>query len=281
MDDFEQNKIQAEDLFLMLNVSKQLGAEINVVSQSINKTKSTVPSTTQKHEDKNDESSQEILFLGNKNDKNVNKKIVLEKQIKDLKTCLINFESIYNFISPYHEDIQEKLKEKQKIQKIPEEITKKIKELYDNKYYLDCYNLWKIYAFQKLPNVPGKDNFEMFRHLTKIKDIFNYRDLILENLDKINIFSDLNYHFNNDFPLKTKRYENSNYTIDSYSIDDKKKRTEEGKSGHSNFYNNNSNLSESIFTNKEIYKQKQSENDLLLKCLKGKMINLKQYKKEI
>ena len=75
------------------------------------------------------------------------------------------------------------------------EISQKIYELYQNKYYNDCYDLWNLFDMKPLLNLSAKENFEILRHLTKVRDEYINRKNILDNLNKFNFFDDNNYQF--------------------------------------------------------------------------------------
>ena len=66
-----------------------------------------------------------------------------------------------------------------------------------------------------LLNLSSKENFEMLRHLTKIKDEFLIRKKILSNLDKFNFFDDNNYQFETgiDFNLNKNDINKRNINI--------------------------------------------------------------------
>ena len=119
----------------------------------------------------------------------------LESEIKNLKQTLLSFEENYGYISPYHEDIINKKKEKKGEKKLTMEMSEKIFELYQQKYYNDCYDLWSLYDKKPLLNLSAKENFEVLRHLTKVKDEYLQRKNIVNNLDKLNYFDDNNYQF--------------------------------------------------------------------------------------
>ena len=141
--------------------------------------------------------------------------INLETEVKNLKQTLSSFEENNGYISPYHEDIINKKKEKKVPKKITVDISEKVYELYKNKYYLDCYDLWSLYNMKPLLNLSSKENFEMLRHLTKIKDEFLIRKKILSNLDKFNFFDDNNYQFETgiDFNLNKNDINKRNINI--------------------------------------------------------------------
>ena len=121
--------------------------------------------------------------------------INLESEVKNLKQSLFSFEENNGYISPYHDDIISKKKEKKVSKKLTMEISEKIYELYQKKYYNDCYDLWSLYDRKPLLNLSAKENFEILRHLTKVRDEYLQRKNILDNLDKINYFDDNNYQF--------------------------------------------------------------------------------------
>ena len=141
--------------------------------------------------------------------------INLETEVKNLKQTLSSFEENNGYISPYHDDIINKKKEKKVSKKITMDISEKVYELYKNKYYLDCYDLWSLYNMKPLLNLSSKENFEMLRHLTKIKDEFLIRKKILSNLDKFNFFDDNNYQFETgiDFNLNKNDINKRNINI--------------------------------------------------------------------
>ena len=46
-----------------------------------------------------------------------------------------------------------------------------------------------------LYDISGEENFEILRHLTKVKDAYLKRKKIINNLEKFNYFDDNNYTF--------------------------------------------------------------------------------------
>ena len=119
----------------------------------------------------------------------------LEKEVNDLKNAILSFEEKYGYISPYHDDIVRKLNEKKTVKKITADISKKIMELYQKKYYNDCYDLWSIYEFKPLLGVSPEENFEILRNLTKVKDEISQRKNLIDNLDNYNLFNENNTFF--------------------------------------------------------------------------------------
>ena len=136
--------------------------------------------------------------------------ISLETEIKNLKQTLSSFEEKYGYLSPYHDDIINKKKEKKVPQKITMDISEKIYELYKNKYYIDCYDLWSLYNLKPLLNLSPKENFEILRHLTKIKDEYLQRKNILNNLDNFNFLDDNHYQFETGINFDFNKRDNNN-----------------------------------------------------------------------
>ena len=164
-----ENPQLISDLFFMLNASQDLS--------------------------KNFEQHQ-ILNSSNKTTKNkLLENINLESEINNLKQSLSSFEENYGYNSPYHDDIMRKKKEKKLPKKLTMELSQKIYELYQNKYYNDCYELWNLFDLKPLLNISSKENFEILRHLTKVRDEYINRKNILDNLDQFNYFDDNNYQF--------------------------------------------------------------------------------------
>ena len=164
-----ENPQLISDLFFMLNASQDL-------SQNF-----------QQHQIQNSSNK----ATKNKLLENIN----LENEINNLKQSLSSFEENYGYNSPYHDDIMRKKKEKKTPKKLTMELSQKIYELYQNKYYNDCYELWNLFDMKPLMNLSSKENFEILRHLTKVRDEYINRKNILDNLDKFNYFDDNNYQF--------------------------------------------------------------------------------------
>ena len=164
-----ENPQLISDLFFMLNVSQDISQnfEQHQIQSSSNKT------------------------TKNKLLENIN----LENEINNLKQSLSSFEEKYGYNSPYHDDILQKKKEKKVPKKLTIELSQKIYELYQNKYYNDCYELWNLFDMKPLMNLSPKENFEILRHITKVRDEYINRKNILDNLDKFNYFDDNDYQF--------------------------------------------------------------------------------------
>lgn len=163
-----ENPQLISDLFFMLNASQDL--EKNISQAKIN------------------------ASVGNEKNKLL-EKINLESEIKKLKSSLSSFEENYGYISPYHDDILTTKKDKKISKILTKEISNKIYELHEKKYYNDCYDLWSLYDMKPLYDISGEENFEILRHLTKVKDAYLKRKKIINNLEKFNYFDDNNYTF--------------------------------------------------------------------------------------
>ena len=177
-----ENPQLISDLFFMLNASQDISQNFNQfqLQNSTNKSKK------------------------NKLLENIN----LSTEVKNLKQSLSNFEENYGYNSPYHDDIINKKKEKKVSKKLSIEISQKIYELYLKKYYNDCYDLWNIFELKPLLNISAKENFEMLRHLTKVRDEYLERKNILNNLDKFNYFDDHNYQFETGINFESNKNDN-------------------------------------------------------------------------
>ena len=178
MKNIKSQEITDLDLFYMINAGKEL--EKNLISSS-----DKLPNKKS---------------IKNNVDDNKNKN--LEKEVNKLKNSLEFFEEKFGYISPYHDDIINKKKEKKVIQNLTLDISQKINELYENKYYNDCYDLWNIYGFKPLLHLSPEENYELLRHLTKIKDDLYRRKYILKNLDNYNLFNDYNCYFETGISFK-------------------------------------------------------------------------------
>ena len=188
----------------------------------------------------------------------------METEVNNLKNILISFEENYGYISPYHDDIINKVKEKKVIRKLTNEISQKIYELYQNKYYLDCYDLWSIFGFKPLLKISPEDNFEILSHLTKVKDELYNRKNIINNLDNFNLFSENNSYFETGITFKSinnKKNFKNNESIYTNSNDI-----------NINLIKNNINInSENSMTyNDDIVKPKINDNSLKIENLKRK-----------
>ena len=167
-----ENSQTTADLFYMINAQKELFNNLIDQSKSIN------ISIDKKY---NYNVKDNYKFKDLKNNTN------LETEVENLKISLTSFEENYGYVSPYHEDIINKLKEKKQSHNLTIEISQKIYELYQKKYYNDCYDLWSIFGFKPLLYLSPEENYEILRHLTKVRDDFCRRKNLLKNLELSNI----------------------------------------------------------------------------------------------
>ena len=244
----DKNSQTLTDLFYMLNVGKEL--EKNYISPN-NKPINKYINYINQQKEKNDS-------MINKNNNNN-----LKKEIHELKNTIISFEEKYGYNSPYHDDIIKKLKEKQSIKDLTIEISQKIYELFEKKFYNDCYDLWSIYNFKPLYNISPEENYEILRHLTKIKNELFRRQMILNNLENFNLFNDNNVYFENGISFRQM------HDIKNFQNNNDNNNQEKNVSKVKNNLNN-----ESFKTyNGDIIKRKMIENDLLLQEIKNRELN--------
>lgn len=133
-----------------------------------------------------------IEYNKKNNNDNTNKK-VLEREFRGLKYILGTLEKNYNFISPYHEQIDISFKNEENM---TEEISNQIINLYISKNFNKCYNLWKKYDFKMLIGVCPERSFDMLKYLNKIRDRYENRKHIIESINKIDLSSLENNNIN-------------------------------------------------------------------------------------
>ena len=244
-----------KDLFFMINAEKQLNNNLNI------------PHKIHINNNKSNNIYNENIKINNFS-KELKENKDLENEVKNLKNILITFEENYGYISPYHDDIINKLKEKKGIQNLTNEISQKIYELYQNKYYTDCYDLWSIYGFKPLLKLSPEENYEILRHLTQVKDeLFNRKNLI-NNLDNFNIFNDNNGYFDTGILFKSIRNNKEKFKNNESSFD-------YSKDINNNFIKNNINKNNvnSMLYNDDFIKQELNDKILKIENLKNKELN--------
>ena len=190
-----------------------------------------------------------------KNDENIktdNKKL-LDKQMRGLKCILSDLENNYEFKSPYHDEINNE-KNLKKIDKITQEVSNTIIELYSTKKFNLCYNLWRNYDFQMLIGISPERSFDILNYLNKLRDRYENRKNLI---NKINEMKKIN---------KPESKKDSNYNNNIYQVN-----SNSNLNNISN-YQNNSNISMN-----DIYNMKLSENEQLTKDLKRQINNIKRY----
>ena len=189
-----ENSKTTTDLFYMINAQKELVNNLIAQNKSINIDNNNNSSINNNFNDKN-------KYKSNIS-KNLKDTTNLEAEVENLKISLNSFEENYGYISPYHDDIVNKLKEKKQSHNLTIEISQKIYELYQKKYYNDCYDLWSIFGFKPLPYLSLEENYEILRLLTKVRDDFCRRKNLLKNLESFNLFNDNNYSFETGISFK-------------------------------------------------------------------------------
>ena len=183
-----------EDINFMINNSKEIEnllsdkGRVNLNNKLMNNNQHLV---NMKYEEK-------IFFLEKQISKINNEKVNLENQIYELKNLMNQFQLNYSSISPLFEEENDSLLKPNKIQKINSEISDQINQLFSNKLFNECYDLWKKYNFQLLTNSSVDRNFEILVYLLKLKDRNNKKnknyDNNLSNEAKKKIVKLLNYY---------------------------------------------------------------------------------------
>ncbi len=166
-----------EDINFMINNSKEIEnllsdkGRVNLNNKLMNNNQHLV---NMKYEEK-------IFFLEKQISKINNEKVNLENQIYELKNLMNQFQLNYSSISPLFEEENDSLLKPNKIQKINSEISDQINQLFSNKLFNECYDLWKKYNFQLLTNSSVDRNFEILVYLLKLKDRNNKKNKNYDN----------------------------------------------------------------------------------------------------
>ena len=174
---------------------------------------------------------------------NIDKKS-LERQLQGLKYILKSLEKNYDFISPYHDElnISHEIGDN-----MTEEISKQIINLYISKKFNSCYNLWRNYDFKMLIGVSPERSFDMLKYLNKLRDRYERRSNIIENINKINLSN-----LDNNNCTQSEYFSNSNFN------------------NISNYKNNNSPINSS-----DIYNLKLNENEQFTQKLRKQIDSIK------
>ena len=166
-----------EDINFMINNSKEIEnllsdkGRVNLNNKLMNNNQHLV---NMKYEEK-------IFFLEKQISKINNEKVNLENHIYELKNLMNQFQLNYSSISPLFEEENDSLLKPNKIQKINSEISDQINQLFSNKLFNECYDLWKKYNFQLLTNSSVDRNFEILVYLLKLKDRNNKKNKNYDN----------------------------------------------------------------------------------------------------
>lgn len=174
---------------------------------------------------------------------NIDKKS-LERQLQGLKYILKSLEKNYDFISPYHDELNIS---HENGDNMTEEISKQIINLYISKKFNSCYNLWRNYDFKMLIGVSPERSFDMLKYLNKLRDRYERRSNIIENINKINLSN----------------IDNNNYTQSEYF-------SNSNFNNISNYKNNNSQINSS-----DIYNLKINENEQFTQKLRKQIDSIK------
>ena len=174
---------------------------------------------------------------------NIDKKS-LERQLQGLKYILKSLEKNYDFISPYHDElnISHEIGDN-----MTEEISKQIINLYISKKFNSCYNLWRNYDFKMLIGVSPERSFDMLKYLNKLRDRYERRSNIIESINKINLSN-----IDNNNCTQSEYFSNSNFN------------------NISNYKNNNSPINSS-----DIYNLKLNENEQFTQKLRKQIDSIK------
>jgi hypothetical protein len=133
---------------------------------------------------------EKIFFLEKQISKINNEKIQLENQILELKKLMNQFQLNYASFSHLSEEENDLIIKPNKVEKINDEISDQINQLFSNKLFNECYELWKKYNFQLLTNLSYERSFEILVYLLKLKDRNNKKENKKNNED-ININNNL------------------------------------------------------------------------------------------
>jgi hypothetical protein len=133
---------------------------------------------------------EKIFFLEKQISKINNEKIQLENQIFELKNLMNQFQLNYASFSHLSEEENDLIIKPNKVEKINDEVSEQINQLFSNKLFNECYELWKKYNFQLLTNLSYERSFEILVYLLKLKDRNNKKENKKNNED-ININNNL------------------------------------------------------------------------------------------
>jgi hypothetical protein len=129
-----------------------------------------------------DFNTQNSIRIERKNE-NIDQKS-LERQLQGLKYILKSLEKNYDFISPYHDELNISHENEEKM---TEEISNQIINLYVSKKFNSCYNLWRNFDFKMLIGVSPERSFDMLKYLNKLRDRYERRSNIIESINKLNL----------------------------------------------------------------------------------------------
>ena len=168
----------------------------------------------------------------------------LERQMQGLKYILRSLEKNYDFTSPYHDELNISHENEEKM---TEEISNQIINLYVSKKFNSCYNLWRNYDFKMLIGVSPERSFDMLKYLNKLRDRYERRINIIESINKINLSN-----LDNNNCTQNEYFSNSNFN------------------NISNYNNNNGQIN-----NSDIYNLKLNENEQFTQKLRKQIDSIK------
>ena len=189
--DLNKNKTYSqeliEDITFLINNSKEIE---NLLSDKgrVNPTNQFFQNNNQHKVDMKYE--EKIFFLEKQISKINNEKIQLENQIFELKNLMNQFQLNYASFSHLSEEENDLIIKPNKVEKINDEVSEQINQLFSNKLFNECYELWKKYNFQLLTNLSYERSFEILVYLLKLKDRNNKKENKKNNED-INIINNL------------------------------------------------------------------------------------------
>jgi hypothetical protein len=188
-----------------------------------------------------DFNTQNSIRIERKNE-NIDQKS-LERQLQGLKYILRSLEKNYDFTSPYHDELNISHENEEKM---TEEISNQIINLYVSKKFNSCYNLWRNFDFKMLIGVSPERSFDMLKYLNKLRDRYERRSNIIESINNINLSN-----LDND-NTQSEYFSNSNFN------------------NISNYKNNNSQINSS-----DIYNMKLNENEQFAQKLRKQIDSIK------
>jgi hypothetical protein len=231
-------QIFLKDLSTLLNNAKEIEKQIMK-----NEHQKEISNNNNIHNiDNIDFNSHNNIRIERKNE-NIDKKS-LERQLQGLKYILKSLEKNYDFISPYHDELNIS---HENGNNMTEEISKQIINLYISKKFNSCYNLWRNYDFKMLIGVSPERSFDMLKYLNKLRDRYERRSNIIESINKINLSN-----LDNNNCTQSEYFSNSNFN------------------NISNYKNNNSQINSS-----DIYNMKLNENEQFAQKLRKQIDSIK------
>ena len=225
------------ELSTLLNNAKEIENQIMK-----NEHQKEISTNNNHHRDRIDFNINSNIRIERKNE-NIDQKS-LERQLQGLKYILRSLEINYDFISPYHDELNISHGNEDNM---TEEISKQINNLYISKKFNSCYNLWRNFDFKMLKGVSPERSFDMLKYLNKLRDRYERRSNIIESINKINLSN-----LDNNNCTQSEYFSNSNFN------------------NISNYKNNNSQIN-----SHDIYNMKLNENEQFTQKLRKQIDSIK------